>query len=552
MLDLDCLSLSQDKHAALIHIYKPDHLVSASEVRALIYRSDFSEFEIDDDAVNQAVEQFSVLYQEDSSAPDKAQSIRLAFKKNAEIHIDVSEDKMSATATIIAAAGGEHIGQVKLIEALREAKVSFGLQTQETLKFLAKTHHAEPKSKWVKVIALGRPPEHGFDSQFKRLVQTAKERLLQPQKIDANRVDMRDLGELATVKLGTPIMRRIPHFIGRAGKNVHGETIANAEGKVLPLTIGDGTQIDDKDPDLLIANAIGLPIEIENGMRIDDVFTLKNVDVTTGHIDFTGSVIVKGDVQSGMQIRAAGDIHINGFAESCHLEAGGDIVVNQGIIGQRLKDENQFSCELYAKGTIHTKNAQYCHLVAEGEITVTSQLNHCYVKTNSNLTVADQGGSRGLIVGSHIEVGSTVETITLGTPAGSPTYIAMTGDYQELLKQTRALDAEIEDIHLKINEVIDAQLKLVAIANDEKREALRDRLDKTLTHYQNELTKVAHASEKTQQRLQAYLANAKLIVKKNMYSNIQLDIAGQSVTSARQYGPTKSKLEGYTLSFEPL
>lgn len=550
MLELDCLRLSQDKFAAVIIIHKAEHRVTVAEVRALISRSDYSEFEIDDNAVIEAVEEFNALLEE--SAPAKEKTIRVALRKNAELHIEVADDKMSATATITAACGGEHITIEQLNKALEEAKVTYGILTQESEAFLEKARQAEPKSRWEQVVANGLFSKNGVDSQFERLVQTPKERLLKPQKINDNRVDMRDLGELSTVAPGTPVMQRIAHEVGYPGKNVLGSDLPYVKGKEREFNVGEGTKIAPEDPNLLVADMVGLPIEVDNGMRVDNVFSVPGVNVATGHVNFSGSVMIKGDVQSGMQVRATGDIHVGGFVESCYLEAGGDILIQQAIIGQRHKRDDKYSCEVHAKGSIHANNAQYSLLSAEGEITIFNQLNHCHVETGDSLTVANMSGTHGLIVGGHIEAANTIRTVTLGSTAGSATYISIEGEYEELRQRNKALQAEQKELHNKINEILDAQLKVNKIPDLEKRRELRTRLDKTLAHYRNELSQLSQAIEEVDLRTQAFLGRAKVIASKAMYPNINLNIAGKNVVSNRQYGPTQSKLEDYTLSFEPL
>ena len=68
-----------------------------------------------------------------------------------------------------------------------------------------------------------------------------------------------------------------------------------------------------------------MPVEIANGMRVDDIFTIADVNVKSGHVDFEGSVIVTHNVEPGMRINAKGDITVMGTVESGNLSAAGNI-----------------------------------------------------------------------------------------------------------------------------------------------------------------------------------------------------------------------------------
>ena len=73
-----------------------------------------------------------------------------------------------------------------------------------------------------------------------------------------------------------------------------------------------------------------------------------NVGYGTGNIDFTGSVQVRGDVENGFTVKAAGDIFIYGNVDGGFLYADGNITVNGRIIGQ---DKTIVQCkgDLYAR-----------------------------------------------------------------------------------------------------------------------------------------------------------------------------------------------------------
>lgn len=57
------------------------------------------------------------------------------------------------------------------------------------------------------------------------------------------------------------------------------------------------------------------------------------MDLSTGNIDFEGSVQVNGNVSSNFVIRAGGNVIISGVVEGAYIEAGGNIIIARGMNG---------------------------------------------------------------------------------------------------------------------------------------------------------------------------------------------------------------------------
>ena len=74
---------------------------------------------------------------------------------------------------------------------------------------------------------------------------------------------------------------------------------------------------------------------MKNGLiHVDPVFLVKgDLDYQTGNIDFIGSVVIKGDVKSGFNVKASGDIEIEGVVEDSIVETDSDVLIKLGFIG---------------------------------------------------------------------------------------------------------------------------------------------------------------------------------------------------------------------------
>lgn len=72
---------------------------------------------------------------------------------------------------------------------------------------------------------------------------------------------------------------------------------------------------------------------VEGKVFVSDVYEVENVDLSTGNIDFEGSVQVNGNVSSNFVIRAGGNVIISGVVEGAYIEAGGNIIIARGMNG---------------------------------------------------------------------------------------------------------------------------------------------------------------------------------------------------------------------------
>src|SRR5690625_7810254 len=109
-------------------------------------------------------------------------------------------------------------------------------------------------------------------------------------------------------------------------------------------------------------------------MRVDPNLKVQNVDLSTGNIDFDGSLEVTGDVTSGFVVRASGDIVVRGMGEKAEIHARKNLTVAGGVIGEEVgRDEHnqlRLRTQLRAGGNLSAKWVSPADLAARGEIHV--------------------------------------------------------------------------------------------------------------------------------------------------------------------------------------
>ena len=259
---------------------------------------------------------------------------------------------------------------------------------------------------------------------------------------------MRDLGDIMCVKVGEPLAKKIPFTTGVQGYTVTGDDLAPTPGSDVEMLAGVGTILSTKNSSILVSASAGLPRIIKNGVTVDNVYQIKNVDISTGHIRFEGSVIINGDVCEGMKVHATGDVSIGGFVESATIEAGGDITVGTGIIGKKQDIDEQdiskinMNTNIKAGGKVFAKYSQYTEITCDS-LHIENQMMHNIVNVSKTLWIGTKAKANGKLIGGYIEAGDSVSAGTIGAPSGSATVISFQEKIQQYLTKTSELEEQI-------------------------------------------------------------------------------------------------------------
>jgi len=340
--------------------------------------------------------------------------------------------------------------------------------------------------------------------------------------------------------------------MGSDGITVTGEVIPHHPGKDFNLEAGENTQLCEQDENLLLATISGIPKVLNNGMKVDDVLLINNVDVGYGHVEYEGSVIIEGDVCDGMQVKATGDITISGFVESAHLECGGDLIVGKGILGHQVEEgSDNYSCEINTEGSVTANFSQYSKIESGSEVNINKQLLHCDVTCEGDINVHDEAGSKGTILGGSLCTKGGINTVSLGASAGSKTHIDLIGNYPKLMEDKKQINHTIQSEQEKLQNLIDAQRKIDGLPNSEKKQTLDARLMLTKEEVKNHITELKTDLDENKGELQDYFEHAKVVTQKEMFNDVFVEIGKDKFRSNRNYGPTKISVKDYKLLAEP-
>lgn len=396
--------------------------------------------------------------------------IILGSKKDAYVLISVSTDKMQAFASVFPAKGGTPLSRELLFQEIESKAISDKRVLESAIESaLSATSELELE------IARGKYPIRGKDTEFIALVSDQEEQSLTPD--DKDQIDFLAGRFYLDVTQGTPLLKRTPADPGKIGQDIFGHLIQPESGKDLPFnTPLDGVSLSPDDPNIIIADLDGHPVFSPHGVKVDPTLHFKDVSLSTGHIEFRGSVEVKGDVNPGMRINATGDVFIKGTVERAYIKSGANIIIQGGAVGDAeserailkaesktaKKEDIQESADVTSEDDVSPSNYE-CELIAAGDISVkyanVSKLSATNIETKEYIfnswtearrTVSlGQNGGKGKLVGGTTIAGHSITAKVLGSQAYNKTKLQVGNHGEE-----RLLHKKLKFLHLKRQEQV--------------------------------------------------------------------------------------------------
>ncbi|ATF10063.1 DUF342 domain-containing protein [Candidatus Enterovibrio altilux] len=480
------------------------------------------------------------------------EDVIVAVRRDATVSARFGEKKMTAFLRVNGACGGNPIKKDDLLGALKQAQIIRGVKKQILQKLLTASSHLQPGKYLEAPIAAGKLPVAGDDSKLTYLVQDSKSRILRPQKRENGTVDMRDLGQMITVQEGQPLAKRTPPTKGIDGFRVDGKVLATTAGKDTPLRLFSGSEFSSSDENVIISTTAGMPILHPEGVEVDNALCMKSVTVATGHVNFKGSVVINGDVNAGMRVQASGSITVGGVVETALLEAGGDIIIHNGILGKQAHPEQNVTTRMKAKGAMIAKFAQYAHIEAEGDIIISQHAMHCSTRTDSNLLICDQTRRSGTLTGgTHVARGD-VKVVTLGATSGVVTRIHAFTGLSELLLNTDQMTKELVNEHDQIIKIKDAELKLLQQPANKRLDALTERLAWTKIYHFERIMELKAKLDTTSVQLKTVYRSHTIDVFKHCFPGVYCQIGGSALSITNELGACRLVTNGKEVMAEPL
>ena len=383
--------------------------------------------------------------------------------------IDISKDRMEVLITFLEPVNnGPKLDEAGIVDVLEESGiVDYNMETVRTLA-LHRVHGRKYS------IAKGTAPVNGTDGYLQYHFNNENLRP-KPKILEDGSVDFRQLGMLRLCERGDVLVTSVPPRDGENGIDVTGNVIEYAPGRApQPIPQGKNTSVSE-DGMHLIADVSGQLVIQQGKIHVNPCLEIRgNVDNSTGNIDFNGQVVINGNVLTGFEVKATGNIEIHGVCEGAIITTDADIVIGRGAQGMD-------KAVLTAGGNITAKFIEGCTVSAEGNITADSILNST-VNSSGDVVLS---GKRGLLTGGKLIAGNKLTAKTIGSPMGTTTTIEV-GNKPTAIVEVRELNAEYDKLRKEFEKVDQAVNLLTAqqrrgTLTDKKKQLLMKMLNAKMT-----------------------------------------------------------------------
>jgi uncharacterized protein (DUF342 family) len=394
-----------------------------------------------------------------------------------QVFVEISDDEMSAKLTVVPPQSeNDHFTNIDDVRnALKRRSVVYGVDESRMAELSSKLSQLETSKNINEPIemdiALGTPITNGEDARIEYLYKKTEVETQTPvpEETEDGRIDYRAVHKIDNIAKGTLLARKIPPTKGLSGMTVTGKTLAAVDGKDIDVTMGKGVVVSPDNKDEWISDTDGQVIIKENKISVLALYEIPgDVNLSTGNIDFIGTVIVRGDVKDGFKVYAGEDLVINGVVEGAELKCSGKLSIAGGVSGN---DKAKIICA----GDANIKYIRNAIVEIGGSLTSGQAIMHSKVTVGKKVTVA---GKKGVIVGGQVIAGEEVNAASMGSNFATPTEVIVgeaVGLRDELQKMEVELKAALENLDKTkkgIQFLKDLQVKMGGNLPPEKKELL--------------------------------------------------------------------------------
>lgn len=353
---------------------------------------------------------------------------------NVRSYVRITEDKTEAWLYLCAPEeGGTQYDKAEVMSYLQHHGVVAGINGSHVAAMCKKKIYERE----VKVAA-SEKGDPGSAGRYEFFFSTEKPK---PEIRKDGSVDYRSMTLVQNVEEGELLAVYHPAVQGTSGRDVTGAfEKANMYKDLRPLT-GKGISNED-DPYKYYATVSG-KIEYDGNGHLSVVKVYEvhgNCDYANNAlVDFNGDVVIHGNVEVGVVVKAGKSLTVDGVVESANLSAGGDVCLKRGMQGAGKGT-------IEAGGSVFTEFLEYAKVRAGGSIQSNVILNST-VSANDTVTLT---GKKGLIAGGSIHAMMGVTCQTLGNSSEIKTGIHV-GAMPDLMEKR----IEMNETYAKLNEELD-------------------------------------------------------------------------------------------------
>ncbi len=326
-----------------------------------------------------------------------------------------------------------------LMDFLKEKNVTTGI-LENTIEKICNGEYG-PSSI---LIAQGKIPLKGEDGWYEYFFRTDVQK--KPKVLADGSADYKDIEWFEVVREGQTIAYYHEAKEGTDGYDVLGNVIKGRKGTEKRVLRGKGFRLEE-DKKTYTALYSGMIHLEDEELSVVNHLDLDEINMTTGNIFFDGSIHIRGNVSSGMTVKATGDIVIEGNVEVAMIETEGSVMLKKGMnssglgmvkAGKNVVSRFFESTKIVADGNIEVDKCLNSQLYAKGMITATRILAGGVASSESGFYLNNVGNHAGL---------KTVVKVQTNEAARN--------DYHNILFNIKDVNRQLEVLNRTYNDLLE-------------------------------------------------------------------------------------------------
>ncbi len=457
--------------------------------------------------------------------------------------VDTADLDMKAFITVTQPGpGGPDMGFDEIVGLLKNNGIVFGIKEQVIREFVDYPRYNEKI-----LVAEGSRPQNGQDGKIIYNFTTDHSEITLKEK--NGRVDFKELNLVENVEAGQLLAKKVPAEEGQPGSSVKGKVTPAKAGKDVDIDIGKNVKLSD-DGATVLSTINGQVLLVAGKINVEPVYTVDgDVNFRTGNILFLGTVIVKGNVEDGFTVKAAGNIEIMGSVGKCVLDAEGEIIVHQGVMGKNAG-------QVRAGINVVAKFIEHTHVAAEENVIVSDGIIHSTVDANKRILCS---GKRAAIVGGRLRATEEINAKTFGSVAGTETLLEVGFDpkrkerLSQLNQKKEEIGKQLEELERNIKTL--ENLKRVQKKLSEDKLKSLEEFGEIRSQAHEELEEVNKEAAEINNFLSSLEVKGKISASDRVYPGVKIFIKNENLIVRNEFKKVTFFLEGKEVrmtKYEPI
>jgi hypothetical protein len=455
--------------------------------------------------------------------------------KDAILSVEITDSEMKAFLTALPPGpGGTDPDKDILMTFLDNNGVVAGVKEETIDRFVESPTYREPI-----LVAEGVKPVNGRDARIVYNFETEPGTV--KLKETDGKVNFKELNLVQNVVEGQVLAKKNPPEQGQPGTTVTGTHLPAKDGADVALQVGKNVKLSE-DKRTAMAEINGQVTILAGKLNVEPIYVVNgDVNLKTGNILFLGTVLVKGNVEDGFDIKAAGNIEVMGSVGKSNLDAEGDIIVHQGIAGKN-------GALVRGGKSLWSKFIENCKVESGDLVVVSDGIINSEVFANRKVICK---GKRASIVGGHTRAAEEINAKTLGSVAGAETVVAVGYDPKtkaklaELQSKQESLREELEDVNRNLGS-LENVLKVKKKLSEEKMEYFKELQGRRKT-IQEELEEASKETEELNGYLQELSISGKISASAQVYAGTKVYIKDAFLEVRNEFKAVTFVSEGNTV-----